>query len=323
MKPQKTYFASPTGLMGVEQRGLSIIELLISMAIGLVILAAGAAVYVSSGRASTVSDYSTRLNEDGVLAMNFLQTQIRQAGYYQKLHGNEAPFEGVAVRGCSGKFADPKAGTYKAVKCPATADVDKDAILVRYEADTSNTFPTSADEPTNCNGEAITAPLIPAVGGTGTPPVGGTPARFQADNRFYVENGMLQCAGSTGAAVPDAQPLFANIEQMVLRYGVAKAASQKQDSVFDANKHQIEAYLSASDIDKLGGTVDDNWGRVLSVKICLLVKSERPVKDAVGIEKYTDCHGAEKDNADHYLYRTFVSTVMLRNRLVTPEQAAP
>ena len=69
---------APACVMG--QRGLTLVELLISLVIGLVVLAAGGAVYVYSGRSSRVSNVGTQLNEDGVLAMNFLQSQIRQAG---------------------------------------------------------------------------------------------------------------------------------------------------------------------------------------------------------------------------------------------------
>ena len=92
------------------QRGLTLVELLISLVIGLVVLAAGGAVYVYSGRSSRVSNVGTQLNEDGVLAMNFLQSQIRQAGYSQKAIKNSqgALFRGAAIRGCSGGFKKNK-----------------------------------------------------------------------------------------------------------------------------------------------------------------------------------------------------------------------
>lgn len=330
MKP--THHFTRIGLSNAKQRGLSLIELLISMLIGLIILAAGTAVYVTSGRTAKVSEVSTRLNEDGVLAMNFLQTQIRQAGYAQKLNAtDDARFDGAAVRGCHGGFVDPQAAA-DATRCvPNPAATANDAILVRYEADTSNTFPTAATpvqpaQPTNCNGDAITVPWVAAVAGTGNPPVGGRPARFQADNRFYVntQDNMLYCAGNVGGNIDAPKPLFANVQEMVLRYGVARQTSLRQTSVFEPDLHQVERYLTASEIEALGGAdINANWGRVLSVKICLLMRSDSPVKDAVGINQYTNCNGAVVNNPDNHLYRTFVSTVMLRNRLVTPEQTLP
>ena len=308
------------------QRGLTLVELLISLVIGLVVLAAGGAVYVYSGRSSRVSNVGTQLNEDGVLAMNFLQSQIRQAGYSQKAIKNSqgALFRGAAIRGCSGGFEKNKQASgyleeYADTRCEVTSgNSTDDALLVRYEADTSNTFPNASGNPTNCNGEGITT--------TVASPVGMLPATYRlADNRFFLLNGALQCAGSTGDEINSAQPLFANVEQMVLRYGVAAKPSLEQAAVFDPDYHQIVAYMTAAEIDQLAtakaagaAAIDDRWGRVLSVRICLLVRSPNPVQDASNANTYTDCNDAVQTATDNRLRRTFVSTVMLRNRMVPP-----
>lgn len=318
---------APASVM--SQRGLTLIELLISLVIGLIILAAGGAVYVYSGRSSRVSNVGTQLNEDGVLAMNFLQSQIKQAGYSQKTIKNSqgALFSGAAIRGCSGGFKKNKLATgyreaYADTICEVTdaaasGNSTSDALLVRYEADVSNTFPNAAGNPTNCNGEGITT--------TVASPVGMLPATYRlADNRFFLLNESLQCGGSTGAAINSAQPLFANVEQMVLRYGVAEQPSLEQASTFDAAYHQIVAYMTAAEIDQLptakvgAEAINDRWGRVLSVRICLLVRSPNPVNDASNANTYTDCNNATQVANDNRLRRTFVSTVMLRNRMVLP-----
>ena len=318
---------APASVMG--QRGLTVVELLISLVIGLVVLAAGGAVYVYSGRSSRVSNVGTQLNEDGVLAMNFLQSESRQAGYSQKAIKNSqgALFRGAAIRGCSGGFKKNKltAGYREAyadticevTDAAASGNSASDALLVRYEADTSNTFPNTSGNPTNCNGEGITS--------TVASPVGMQPATYRlADNRFLLLNGSLQCAGSTGASINTSQPLFANVEQMVLRYGVAEQSSLEQANTFDTNHHQIVAYLTAAEVDQLPtakagvDAMDDRWGHVLSVRICLLVRSPDSVKDASNANNYTDCNNAAKVATDSRLRRTFVSTVMLRNRMVLP-----
>ena len=125
------------------QRGLTLVELLISLVIGLVVLAAGGAVYVYSGRSSRVSNVGTQLNEDGVLAMNFLQSQIRQAGYSQKAIKNSqgALFRGAAIRGCSGGFKKNKLASgyleaYADTNCEVTdaaasGNSTSDALLAR------------------------------------------------------------------------------------------------------------------------------------------------------------------------------------------------
>lgn len=306
-----------------KQHGLSLIELLISMLIGLVVLAAGSAVYVSSARGSATSEQSTRLNEDGVLALNYLQSQIRQAGYYQKLQKgaktappatipkNDQAFYLPPVLGCTGALgAEAK---YTDITCTAAAG--NDALVVQYEADIANTYPTTSKPgfPTNCNGESIeTAYTTTKIGATDV-------NRYQAINRFYLANNTLMCIGNVKPdTVTNAQPLFPNVEQMVLRYGVAAQPMVRQENEFDVGRHQVVAYATASDLKT---TAD--WNRVRSVNICLLVRSQDPVKDASGGGKYKDCNNTEQTNADGYLRRTFISTVMLRNRLVSPDQAKP
>lgn len=299
------------------QRGLSLIELLVAMVIGLVILAAGAAVYVSSARATSVSEQSTRLNEDGVLALNFLQSQIRQAGYYQKLQAgdltaaapaavvnNDQDFHLPPVRGCTGTLGN-EAG-YTAITCANAAG--NDAIVVQYEADVANTFPTTAapNLPTNCNGETIN-------GVYNTSQVQGNPVnRYQAVNRFFINNNTLMCAGNTApATVAAAQPLFPNVEQMVIRYGLSAAPMVRQEDEFEAANHQVIAYATAAQVP--------DWNRVRSVNICLLVRSQDQVNDGTNVPNFTDCNNAAQVANDNFLRRTFVSTVMLRNRMVAPE----
>lgn len=330
MKHHNSYSTKFFGCSAAYQRGLSLIELLISMTIGLIILAAGSAVYVSSARGSAVSEQSTRLNEDGVLALNFLQSQIRQAGYYQKLQDgavsmppatlpeNDQAFYLPPVRGCRGKLG--KQAKYMDITCTeataANSNDTNDTLVVQYEADSSNTYPTANSTlPTNCNGENIkTKYATTAVKGTPEP-------RYQAINRFYIANKTLMCIGNNEPdKVTKPQPLFPNVEQMVLRYGIAAQPMVRQENEFDSTKHQVEAYAKASELKNDPNWEKNDWNRVRSINICLLVRSQDEVKDAaVASKKYTDCHGKKKDN-DGYLRRTFVSTVMLRNRLVSPDQ---
>ena len=65
----------------LRSQGFTLLELLIAMTIGLVILAASLLVYTSSSRGSRLSQVETQLNEDGILALNLIQQQIKRAGY--------------------------------------------------------------------------------------------------------------------------------------------------------------------------------------------------------------------------------------------------
>ena len=317
-----------------RSRGFTLLELLIALTIGLVILSAGMAVYLSAGRASQVSQYETQLNEDGVLALNLIQAQIKQAGYSEQIIPNSGAtvtgnFAGIAVRGCDGGFVDDTVA-FGSLTC--ATGTGSDSIAVRYQATVFNTYPTSGTPPvpTNCIGNGISASTPSQVAPTPTP----APANFAlADNRYSVRSSggqpTLMCRGIENSAVnPPAggtQPLLANVEELQLRYGVASRPSLELASGYDPMRHQIINYLTASEIDALPTTstvpnvTDDRWGRVLSVRVCLLMRSDQPVPDAPpGGLAYKTCDNVDATATDGRLRRTYTTTVLLRNRLIIP-----
>lgn len=73
-------FPLPTGAK--RQRGLSLIELMIAVAIGLIILAALTALFVSQSRARSELDKSNRMIDNGRYAMDIVASNLRVAGFY-------------------------------------------------------------------------------------------------------------------------------------------------------------------------------------------------------------------------------------------------
>lgn len=329
---------SPRAASG-RTSGFTLLELLIAMTIGLVILAASLMVYTSSSRGSQVSQLETQLNEDGILALNLIQQQLKQAGYSQQIippsgatvYGNYA---GLAVRGCDSGFADTSVD-FDLLSCAASGTP---AIAIRYEATTDDTMPTAAGLPTNCLGNGINALTASQASPAPAPPTG-APAPYPpnyalADNRYFISTGTdgrpnLSCrgmeknAGGTANIIGTAQLLLANIENMTLTYGVASRPSLQLASSYDPTLHQIVGYLSAAGVDALAttgtvpNTTQDRWGRVLSVRVCLLMRSDQPVRDAPdGGFKYKACDNTDATGNDGYLRQAFTTTVLLRNRLM-------
>jgi len=312
--------------------GFTLLEMLIAVTIGLVILASSLAVYVASSRGSQMSQVETQLNEDGILALNLIQQQLKQAGYSRQVipasgaavMGN---FAGPAVRGCDGGFTDAGA-TFDTLACSAGAG--SDAIAIRYEATVDNTMPTTDTPPlaTNCVGTGINVATASQVSPVPTPAAGNYAL---ADNRYLVTNAdtqpMLSCRGSEKSggtnAMGQAQPLLANVENMQILYGVASRPSAELSATYDPLRHQVISYLSASDIDALPSSgalpnvTEDRWGRVISVRVCLLMRSDQPVKDVPeGGMAYKNCSNVDATGTDGYLRRTYTTTVLLRNRVV-------
>lgn len=332
MRPVRTWPQCPCAPRRVS-RGFTLVELLIALTLGLVILAASLAVYVSSSRGSRLSQVETQLNEDGILALNLIQQQLKQAGYSRQIIPSNGAtvmgnYAGPAVRGCDGGFSDAGAA-FSDLTC--TGGSGSDAIAIRYEATIDNTMPTTGTPPlpTNCVGEGVNATTASQASPA---PASPAPANYAlADNRYMVTDAdtepMLSCRGSkasgTGNAMGTAQPLLASVESMQILYGVASRPSAELASTYDPMRHQIVSYLKAGDIDALATTgvlpnaMEDRWGRVLSVRVCLLMRSYQTVRDApTGGFAYKDCDNIDASKSDGYLRKTYTTTVLLRNRLI-------
>jgi type IV pilus assembly protein PilW len=81
----------------------------------------------------------------------------------------------------------------------------------------------------------------------------------------------------------------------------------------------VAGYLSAYDIVNDANLsllpIEQRWGKVLTVRICVLVRSENPVAPDANAAKYDDCQGNTNVTApDLRLRRAYTTTVVLRNR---------
>jgi type IV pilus assembly protein PilW len=275
------------------QRGVSLIELMISLVIGLVVVGAVLVSIIGSSNAGRFQAAYGQMNEDAQIGLSILSRDIQMAGYseptalvntgtvplpvYVLNFGNLA----TAIFGCDSDFANPVAAS---VVCGAGANA---AIETSYQADTQSTVATGG-APSDCLGSAIAA---------------GPP--YIVRNRYYVSSGNsgrpeLYCAGVGGSG----QPLIENIDSMSILYGMQVAAAPRQ----------VVRYVSATSIAGVGAA---EWSNVVSVRICLIVRSAQPVLDSGdgSILKYQDCAGASQVSNDRYLRRAYFTTSTLRARM--------
>ena len=68
------------------QSGFSLIELMVSMTIGLIIMLAVISAYLGSAGASRTAEAIGRMNEDAQMALTILSQQLRMAGIESTLH---------------------------------------------------------------------------------------------------------------------------------------------------------------------------------------------------------------------------------------------
>lgn len=303
-------------------RGLTLVELLVSLAIGLVLMIAVVSAYLGSAGASRVAEAQGRMNEDAQAALSILSQQIRmagnnprQAGYASDTQRNPVFGTGTfAIRGCDSKFSDVTAAM-TALTCAAGSSPD--ALAVMYEADQYNTVKSSTNAPTDCLGQAITATTSSAnVWSATTASVQPTSVTFTvADNRFYigtstaVTSPSLFCKGN-GGATP--QPLVENVEDMQIEYGVAPSTATSTLTV--AGYLTATQVVSHADLASLA-TEAERWARVATVRVCLVVRSESPAAPDPDSAKYRNCSGVLTTAPDLRLRRAYSTTVVLRNRL--------
>jgi len=239
-----------------------------------------------------------------------------------------------SIRGCDGAFSDINAVTsIDGLGCVVTGPVIAvpDSIALSYEADDFNTVPTNAStpSPTDCLGFPLNKikaeiPGIPDGYGSGVFFAASKDVfYFVADNRFYIDT---SSATATPPSVPSlycqgngidstAQPLVENIEDMQITYGVEIPDDQTRTV---AGYLRADELLAHPDPDVLAAfTPQERWRKVVTVRICLLVRSENAVVSDPASARYFNCAGTLETAPpdDLRLRRTYSTTVMLRNWL--------
>lgn len=162
----------------VGQAGFSLIELMVSIAISLIVMAAALSAYQSAAQLNRVAAAQSKMNEDGQAALALLSRDIRMAGSNPVQLGRgpllmknpvytataaQVKFSSGAkrgmfkvsafsLRGCKGLPAgDSGLSTLDGLAC---AGGSSDMLAVSYEADVYNTTP-SEGLPTDCTGAAL------------------------------------------------------------------------------------------------------------------------------------------------------------------------
>jgi Tfp pilus assembly protein PilW len=140
-----------------RQQGRTLLELLISITIGLVILGALIAIYLSTHSSSRQSAAVSRMNEDASIALNLLGTQLRMAGFSPpRIHMTpgaalvdgvlvsvpDRNFVGAGIRGCDHGFVSHTTDDFENLAC-AGGTSGAAAFAIRFEG--SNPLDTNSD----------------------------------------------------------------------------------------------------------------------------------------------------------------------------------
>lgn len=301
--------------VALRQGGMTLIELMIGLLIGLVITGAATAIFLAANRMGKSHDDSGKLLEDGTFAVNRMAAVVKRGGYVDLLAGNDVLMQVLDNSTLLGQalyqpttIAFDKLGALYAsvIGHPAgifgcnngvfnaagdcSAQGSQDALMVAYQAVAS----ASAPDPFS--------PSVPSVASDGSAfsdcnghaPPAGTDVVI---NRYYVNaQGQLMCLGNGN---PSAQILASNVEQFRVSYGLSNWA-------LPTDKTRRVAWQTATQVAAV-----NRWNAVIQVEICLILAG--PPGSAPNPAIINNCDGTSATTSDTRMRKTFRSTVTLRN----------
>lgn len=266
-----------------RQLGVSLIEILVAMAIALVALLAASQMYVSTRESARVQAMQNRISEDGRFALSMLQRVIFQAGFHVSGATNitDDLSECVPGRAQPCRIITPTSATSMTVRFVGDSNVAANANLI------------------GCDGSKITA--------------------MTTTTTLTISSGSskLQCQPSGGAAVDwvASSGGGTSLVDFKIEYGtdtgpdtlaaVGCGSASLTDPTRTVRDCVADTYALA--------TAQANPAQIVAVKVCLVLRTDT-ADGAMAGSTYSNCSGTVSNGADNRLYRTFRSTILLRNR---------
>ncbi len=327
-----------------SQNGVTLVELMISLVIGLLILAGVTSVFFASRTTYTYNETLSRIQENGRLALESLSFDIRMAGFFGcgkadlipiNVIANDPPIDkidgGVAVRGhtygdAGAAFVD--SGLLKGI-------ADSDVIVIRR----------ASPNPLNLVGNLSTANANIQVASNPDGFVAGDALLvtdctvgdlFRATNVSSGEGKVTLAHASDSNTTnflsktygPDAQVMrFEEIAFFVRQTDRKTKSGKPINALFRRVNGQVQEIVDgvedmrafyALDTDVTGFKAKEEvaataWARVVAIRVHLLLSTQEPTLTEA--QEYQFADDAKKDGADKVMRHEFTQVIALRNRL--------
>ncbi|WP_338845676.1 PilW family protein [Massilia sp. W12] len=288
--------------------GFSLIELMISLTIGMLIVLFVVSLYLGGRSSNRQQDDNSRMQEDGRTAMFLIGKSIKQAWYGQPtsyfIGGLRTDLQAPGLMGCDGGFSTPSnlgnATCANAANAPA-------ALQLSYRVD--NTPNPTLGIGTDCNNQQAAADAR---------------GNLFVVNRFYLAKSnnadpfpSLMCAGNGN---PTPQPVMQNVEDMVFTYGI-NTTPNDDDRTADMYTDSVAVALQRSPASP--GFPETGYPPlkdVVSVGVCLQIVSPNltnPTKQTL-----VDCRGRSRTFEDKRMRLILRNVFAVRNNSGTSLLAA-
>lgn len=331
----------PVPTAGHEQSGFSMIEMMISVSVGLMVMAAVIYTVTNTSASGRRQEVKSTGHDEGNLAMIQLAEHVRMSGFstpYSEVVASDVFADGgSSLLGCRHGFADPSAA-WADLRCAGSTAGNSDALALRFQ-------PVEGGRNWDCLGNAVVDAQTAALQAAASSGASNTKvdpnrvkavAAIQADEIqevFYVKtrgtlsgNPGLYCRSNVQ---PGKEQLLAdNVDQFRIRYGVSELNSSAQgtNKPFDERSlvGRTAMYRSADQLDRdctPGAMPENSWCAVNSVQLCLVMRSEDNINEEANTP-YVDCEGQIRQVNDRRLRQAFTMTVAIRNRIGDPADTA-
>lgn len=258
-------------------QGLSLVEVMVSLVIGMIILAGIFSVYLSNSQSFRFNSQLSRLQENGRFALSLIENDVRMAAYAgcAKMSLDDPEYNPAEDIDVAATVGVTNAQWVQGVVVPDSRDkltiygvpMENGAIYVHY----------SCGEVTKIN----------KVSGTSSE----NPVPVQVDEVVYEHDSANKILKrKVGAGTP--AELIDNVEDFKITYGVDRFGAAATEPMNETIVWKLPSEVT-SDVDKK---------RITAVRVELTLKSAEPVF-------------LKEEATDTYLYKTFRSTVTLRNKV--------
>ncbi|RMA61259.1 type IV pilus assembly protein PilW [Acidovorax sp. 100] len=287
----------------LQQRGVTLIELMVGIVIGLLVVAvAMGALMVSRGISGTVSDASA-IHQQGAYVMRVIGQQLRQTG---SLYLNPNP-----TGGSNADVLSPVAFEIKAAAVSGGNSFAQESTLAGASDTVTTGFRRYADNVFMVAGTPASGASAATFGTdylarncVGAPGNSSTDQLIESIFSFDSAKSELQCRGN-GVTTP--QPIVQNVAQFQALYVVQTT---------DAAGSKVQ-YTKGSDMP--AAATDPTWRRVQGIQVCLVLYGSEPINMPAG-STYTDCSGTSVDmttlagTRKNRMHLVFRNTFQLRSQ---------
>lgn len=285
-----------------KSRGVTLIELMVSLVIGMLLILVASGIYLYSKRSYNAASETSQMEENGRFAIDVLTKYIQSAGFAMvdpTAPGATLPLEDK-IAGCAYGFVNASAPTALSdLACRTatpTGERPSASLFTRSETDASATG-SGRQQGFGCTNAAAASKML--VTGTQT---------YEIRSYFFISRVNVQTPGGTQrmgqlGCVSDSTPSNA---------GVAGTVSLQVQPIVPGIEQLAIRYMAANGQFVALPTTPAEWSNVTALELCVLARSIQPAGNDTR-RTYTDCYGTSITVGASESYRVLRSTVALRN----------